>query len=301
MILLAAHAMGTRFEFVLCGENTAHLRTLGEEALREITLWHDRLSRFEPASDISRLNLSAHHERTTRIDPELFDLLHLCDQLHAHTHGAFDISIGALMQARGLHPPATQPQSTQRKPGPALTLDRSIHTVRLAHGTSIDLGAIAKGFALDRAAAILRDGGITQALLHGGTSSVVALGSAPDSAHGWPITIRSDTEPLHITLCDTALGVSAPRGRSCSPSASTAPITHILNPLTGEPVNHTDTAAIIGPSAAICDAWSTALVVLGSPPHNFPIEYTSHTHNRQVGWRTQPLALAKPRLCLSEI
>jgi thiamine biosynthesis lipoprotein len=264
-VLLAAHAMGTRFEFVLCGDDPINLRAAGEEALREVQLWHSRLSRFEPDSDIARLN----RDPSARIDPELAELLALCDQLREDTGGAFD---------------------------PRYTPDRSF-----------DLGAIGKGHALDRAAATLQDCGITNALLHGGTSSVIAIGSPGGassglpwaSAHGkashsrqapegrqsapppgWSIQVASNGQPLHLTLHNQALSASSTRHRA-----------HIINPTTNYPARAANTAAIIAPldtphAATIAEAWSTALIVLGEAPANFPPHLTSHIHT-QAGWKSQ--------------
>jgi thiamine biosynthesis lipoprotein len=262
-VLLAAHAMGTRFELVLVGEDPIRLRAAGEEALREIHHWHDRLSRFTSDSDITRLNLNAH----ARIGPDLADLLVLAEEVRHSSDGAFDIHCG--------------PNHT------------------------LDLGAIAKGFALDRAAIILQDCNIENALLHGGTSSVIALGSPGGaasplpwaSAHGehcehdeaaegrkrgWQLQLRSNGEPLNIALSNQALGLSAPRGRIL-PNGHT----HILDPRTNLPAQAADTAAIIAalsPTAAtLADAWSTALIVLAHRPPTLPANFTSHIH-KDTGW-----------------
>ncbi len=236
-VLLAAHAMGTRFELVLVGEDPTHLRAAGEEALREIQHWHARLSRFEPDSDIARLNRNP----AARIDPELVELLDLCDQLREQTGGAFD--------------------------------------PRFAPDRSLDLGAVGKGFALDRAAAILQDCGIENALLHGGTSSVFALGSSPNAktAKGWPIQLACSGTPLNLTLHNQTLSVSSTRHRA-----------HILNPLTNQPASQADTAAVIAPpspsAATLADAWSTALIVLGHRPDSLPSHLVSHIHTHTHGW-----------------
>jgi len=186
------------------------------------------------------------------IDNDLRELMALCDGVRGASEGAFDPRVGA--------------------------------------GGALDLGAVGKGFALDRAAAILLDHGVQTVLLHGGTSSVMALG-APPGAEGWHIDIRSDGEPLRIALRDQALGVSAPRGR-----VSASGDTHVIDPRTGNPANHTDTAAVIAPlarfSCAGADAWSTALVVLGSTPPAFPAEFEAHVHRPGRGWLSRhPFAL----------
>jgi thiamine biosynthesis lipoprotein ApbE len=349
-MLLATHAMGTRFELVLPDEDSPSLRAAGEEALREIDLWHNRLSRFQPDSLVAAIN----RERSRRLDAETFALIELCEQVRDLSNGAFDIAIGQSMERLGFHPPprgrgtgsgldsrsVAQEQSFANTPSPSprsgrnsrgpgrqpgvdrddsespggaphssahqlpepsdqltdspyttssrthapLLLDSSTLTIHLDPSASLDLGAVAKGFALDRAAAILRECGITSALLHGGTSSVVAMGAPADDPRGWAIAIRSDGDPLTVRLRDQSLGVSAPRGRT-TPTAS-----HILDPRTGAPaMAGVDTAAVIGPvgTAALCDTWSTALVVLGSHPPGLPHELISHIHTRARGWSSR--------------
>ncbi len=234
-IRLATAAMGTRFELAIEGRSEPDLRAAGEEALREIELWHDRLSRFLPHSDISRLN----RDPTAMVHPETRALLDQCDRLREDTGGAFDVR---------------------------------------ASGGDLDLGAIGKGVALDRACSILRECGVTSALLHGGTSSVVAIGEHR-------VAVECSGVPLRIRLNDLAMGVSSNRQRI-----------HIRDPRTGGlPPDGPDTAVVVGPEATLCDAWSSALLVLGSPPERFPEGYESHLHESPGGWRSgQPSKCASP-------
>jgi len=248
-MLFATHAMGTRFELVVPGEESAALRAIGEEALREIQHWHGRLSRFLPESDVSRLNCDS----GASVGGDVKGLLELCERVREESGGAFD--------------PRTGP------------------------GGTLDLGAVAKGFALDRAAAILLEYGVRCAFLHGGTSSVVAIGVPPDG-DGWWLALRSDGAPLRLRLRDQAMGVSAPRGRMREDG-----ITHIIDPRTGLPSSHTDTAAVVAPltvltAAALCDAWSTALIVLGHRPPALPEPFESHIHTPGRGWQSAATALS---------
>lgn len=297
-VLLATAAMGTRFELVLRGAGREHarLRAIGEEAVREIELWHQRLSRFEPASIVARVN----RERRVRMDGETFGLFALAEEVRRDTGGAFDIAVGGAMERLGLHPSTGLPDGTHGAGGgSAIVLDAAECTVRLVDpAAAVDLGAIAKGFALDRAAEILRGGGVTDALIHGGTSSVIAIGSAVEGGGGWTVEVRpAGSEHAAgawtVALRDEALGVSAPRGRWVGHGPDR--ITHIVDPETGRPpvsVNRgaggngaVAAAAVTGPSAAVCDAWSTALVVLRgreggerSREVNPPRAYRFHVH-----------------------
>jgi thiamine biosynthesis lipoprotein len=148
-----------------------------------------------------------------------------------------------------------------------VALDEATCSVRFdTPGVGLDLGAVGKGYALDQAAAILCDMGIESALLHGGTSTVVALGS-PDAADAWRIAIRDprgeDRVLESVPLTNgRALSVSAAHGK-----AFTAPdgrlMGHVLDPRTGEPAQAAQLAAVVADDATTADALSTALLVLG--------------------------------------
>lgn len=236
MLLLATHAMGTRFEFVLDGEDEGHLRAVGEEAIRVVEEWHGRLSRFEPGSDVSRVNRDAN----ARVDSQMRELLELCERVRVESAGAFDVRCG--------------PEG------------------------SLDFGAVGKGWALDRAAEVVRECGVASALLHGGTSSVVAIGERV-----WPIEVRSDGEPKRVELQNAAMGVSAPRGRRDAEGNG-----HIIDPRTGVSAAAVDTAVVVvggdvANAGALADAWSTAQVVMGARAEQMDDRFESHIHTER-GW-----------------
>ncbi len=219
-VAVARNAMATRFEILLHGPNPIALRAAAEEALAEIERLDRELSFYNPASQISRLNTRAAHEPVT-VEPAVFHLLHRAAQLHRDTAGAFDISIAPLLRAWGLTgaggrvPTAAQLAAARHCVGMEhVNFDPDNYTVRfLRPGVQLDLGAIGKGFALERATRILRDLGVTSGLLHGGTSTVCALGHPPDAA-AWNIAIEHP---------ENALGQSR-SAEHCSASAmETAP------------------------------------------------------------------------------
>jgi thiamine biosynthesis lipoprotein len=137
-------------------------------------------------------------------------------------------------------------------------LDPKNFTISFARpGVMLDLGAIGKGYAIDQAADILREAGVSRALIHGGTSTVYAIGSP------WKVGIESDKEdPIAVVdLEDTALSVSAVWGKSFRVGKKT--YGHVIDPRTGRPVQRALLAAVILPCATETDALSTALLTLG--------------------------------------
>ena len=260
-VLVARQAMATRFEFVLHGPNPASLRAAAEEALDEVERIENQLSLFRPHTDIARINAGA-AAGPVRVAPEVFRLIQRAVALSKATDGAFDITAGAWMRACGFQADAPVAETAARdciSGAEFLELDSEAFTVRFAQpGMRLDLGALGKGYALDRASEYLRDAGITSALLHGGTSSIVAMGTPSNSAAGWKIALPTGESVL---LRDESLSVSATWGRTVEVGGSRRG--HVIDPRNGDPVPGPRLAAVACPLAADSDALSTAFLVLG--------------------------------------
>lgn len=271
--------MATRFEIVLYGADPSRMRAAGEEALAEIERLDRQLSFYRAESDVSWINAHAARE-PVRVEPGLFELLRLACRLHDATEGAFDITVAPLMRAWGLAGGAGRVPS-DREIADALEsvgighmrLQEAESTVFFERdGMQIDLGAIGKGYAIDRAVETLRANGIESALIHGGTSTLYGLGSPP-GAKAWRVAVRSGAginprlaqKEQHrvIDLRDSSLSVSAVHGKSfvCDDRV----YGHVIDPRTGCPSDRAALAAVWGPLATETDALSTALLVLGKP------------------------------------
>jgi len=270
-VLLSTHAMATRFEILLYGEDPVRLRAAGDEVIAEIERLDRQLSFYRPESDVSWINAYA-SSGPVRIDPRIFSLLSLSVELNEKTYGAFDIAIGSLLQAwgftggKGHFPRRSAIESAQEQSGVKhLRLDRASSTVAFDRpGVKIDLGAIGKGYAIEQAIELLQGIGIKNALIHGGTSTSYGLGCQPDG-RPWRIAVRSPTNSKQILevleLADSSLSVSATHGKYFVHDGVT--YGHVIDPRTGFPVQGQRTAFVVGPSPTICDALSTGLLVLG--------------------------------------
>ena len=311
-VALARQAMATRFEIVLHGEDPVSLRAAGEEALDEIERLDRQLNLYSTTSEIARLNARAARE-PVRVEPGLFHLLDQARKIHQETGGAFDITIGPLMRCWGFmghgggvpHPDALA-DARARTGMHLVELDAKELTVRFAReGVMLDLGAIGKGYAIQRAAELLREAGVPAAILHGGTSTVCALGHPPGAAEwrvaiacpedgqpaiqpvpdrkatqptGAPSLIASAADPAResekaklgllaiLPLHNEALSVSAVWGKSFQSGNKT--YGHVLDPRTGEPASRALLAAVAHTSATETDALSTALLTVGSAGHD---------------------------------
>lgn len=302
---LARLAMRTRFEVVIADDgDPAALRAAGEEALDEVTAAEALLSAHQDGAELRQLNLMA-GTAVVPLSPLMHRFLRQCCALVEATDGAFDPAVGALLdcwriQGDGDDQPEPPPEvifaalkatDLRRQ----LRLDPQERFVHFAQTTTrLDPGAVGKGWALDRAEARLRDAGIRNALIHGGTSTANAISDGPDHA-GWTIAIRDPRTDAGILaqarLTDQSLSVSGQHGRTVL--AGGRRVGHILDPRTGQPVDHTLLAAVIHPSAMISDALSTALLVLGHagiatlaerfPGSQFLLlakDGTTHTHGK---------------------
>lgn len=245
--------MATRFEVVLPGAPPA----LGELVLDEIAGWHHRLNRFAPDSWVAHVNRTA-ASSPVRCDEDVWALLADAQAVWLASGGAFDITRGF---------------------GHALVLDADTRTLKFDdRSMALDFGGIAKGHALDCCAHLLRDHGVTSAFLHGGTSSGLAIGLDPTTAKPWRVDFQVPG------LRDSGTSGSRDLAFSVSDAASQSH-PHIVDPRSGAMITGGRTARVIvtGPSARLCEAWSTAAVVLGdiqvgSPGHRVQVSpgYTVH-------------------------
>ena len=274
--------MATRFEILLHGGTEAALRAAGEEALAEVDRLEAQLSLYRPTSEIARVNALAARQ-AVRVSPPVFQLLEHAQRLHEESGGAFDITIAPLVRCWGfMGGPGHFPEPGQLAEARALVgmghvkLDRSDCSVRFdREGVMIDLGAIGKGYAIDRAVQTLRECGVKSALMHGGTSTTYAIG-APPGAEAWQVAVAGEADggedggghrpPLQLQLTvvrlrDGALSVSAGWGKSFQAGGKT--YGHVLDPRTGRPAGGALLAAVALDSATETDALSTALLVAG--------------------------------------
>ena len=269
-VALALEAMATRFELILEGDDPWLLRAAGEEALAEIERAEAQLSRYRPGSSISAINAAAGGQ-PVRVDPRVVRLLQLCVELCRQTAGAFDVTVGPLVRAWGFvggggaMPDAAALDRARGLSGiDGLELDAGAATARLARaGMELDLGAVGKGYAIDCAIAVLQEHGVRSALLHGGTSSVHVIGRQPSGAD-WRVLWRIPEQRSRVRTvagARPALSVSAPHGKAFLQAGRLWG--HVLDPARGEPTRTTASACVMGPSSAVCDALSTALLVRG--------------------------------------
>jgi thiamine biosynthesis lipoprotein len=271
--------MGTTVEIYLYAADSRQAGALFDAAFEEIERVEATLSTYRPTSEISRINARAGIEAVTT-DPEVFELIESALSYSRCTDGAFDITVGALREAWGFfrgagrYPTDAELDRARQDAGwRNVALDSADRTIRfLKPGLELDLGAIGKGYALDRAAVVLRANGVDRALLGAGQSSYLALG-APPGEIGWEVkvTLPDDLHPGGTEQQERVLSKVLLHDASLSTSGSSEKLfelegrrySHIIDPRTGRPATGMIQVTVVAPNAAESDALSTSAFVLG--------------------------------------
>jgi FAD:protein FMN transferase len=203
------------------------------------------------------------------IGDELFGIVERSLELSVASHGAFDItydSVGYLYDFRARQRP-TDEQIAERLAAidyRHVVLDRARHTIFFkAQGVRINLGGIAKGYAVERAAALLRERGVEHALLNAGGDTRV-IGDR--RGQPWIVGIRhprqADEVVTRLPLVDEAISTSGDYERYFEENGHR--YHHIINPATGRPTEGILTVTVIGPDGTMTDGLDTAIFVLGA-------------------------------------
>ena len=247
--------MDTRFDVILRGADEQHLEAVAVAVCEEIIRLDGAVSRFNPSSEIARMNRDA-FEKPVRVDREIFALLERCEYGRQSTDGYFDV--------------------TAASGGAGFELDAERCEVRFTNPDAvIDLGAIGKGYALDCGREILLRYGVTDGLLQGGTSSVLAIG-----ADEWPIDVRHPRKPevvaQRIGLKNCGFSCSAVRHPDQSQS-------DVVNPHSGEALSGDEACVVLAESATEAEIFSTALLAMGQEKANDNVKKKAWP-NLQVTW-----------------
>jgi len=263
------YVMGTVLEITLDGVRAARARQTLEALFAIAERLDGLMTAYDSRSQISRLNRAA-GEGPQLVDPDVFDLLQRSRAWSALTGGSFDVTVGPLVElwidaaVADVPPTAAEIDHARALVGAEKIRLHSDGRVELSRaGVTVDLGGVAKGYALDRMLPVLRERGVGSALIDFGQSSTVAVG-APHDAAGWRLLVRGPSEEVLgvITLSDQALSISSSfghwleiRGRRYG---------HVIDPRTGLPLTRLMQAHIVAPEAGLAEALSKALLIL--PP-----------------------------------
>ena len=228
----AHDAMATTFEVIVAGQDRKYAKEASAAAFEELDRLECDLSRFIETSDVTQINC-ADPGAAVAVGPATFECLQTAQKVAKDTKHAFDVNF------RGLIPYE-------------LELNEDTHEVMLlSDGIDIDLGGIAKGYAIDQMVALLKEWSIERALVHSGSSTVYALGQ-----QAWTIGLRDPKDP------EKQLAATELANHSLSGSSAVLYGTHIVDGRDGGPAEGAVASWAKAPTAALSDALSTAFMVL---------------------------------------
>ena len=253
--------LGTFVEIAAAGAAPAEMNAAIDDAFAAVAEVHRLMSFHEPASDVSRLNRPA-ATGAIAVHPWTYRVLKLALELHRRSAGVFDISVAPALQALGLLPRvaggAAWPPTDVAQDAIELRPDGQ---VRIHHpGVTLDLGGIAKGFAVDRAVDALRRCGMTWALVNAGGDMAAFGQGEPVAVH-----IRDPRDPLRImhlsTIANEALATSG--GRIDPLRAAGAAAAAVIDPQTGRPAAAIAGATVRAATCVMADALTKIVMIMG--------------------------------------
>lgn len=281
--LLRGPTMGTDFTIVLPGPSAnwdrTQLERLQTQIDAELEAVNAEMSTYLVSSELSRFN-RAPVGKPVEVGPALLEVVRLAKQVSEQSNGAFDVTVGPLVDEWGFGP---GDRTERAEPTPEriaelqawvgdakLELDVEAKTLRkLAPGLQVDLSAIAKGHGCDRLAAVLEAAGHHDYMIEIGGE--LRLRGRNPSGDGWAVAIERPTgdiagvRAVHTILEITDVAVATSGDYRNYWSSGETRYSHTIDPRTGRPITHAlaSVTVVYPESAALADAWATALNVLG--------------------------------------
>jgi len=248
-------------------------KTLAESCTKQVMTEMHRIDKlmspYKRDSELALINTTA-SQRPLKISHEMFSLIQRSIQLSELSNGAFDItfaSIGYQYDYRSGDKPSDQLIASllDRVDYRNILLDEKTHNISFSKpDVRIDLGGIAKGYAVDNGIRILQDCGIKQALISAGGDSRI-IGDR--RGRPWMTGVRHPRDKdkkesvLVIPLSDTAVSTSGDYERYFI--LDEVRYHHIISPKTGKSATGAQSVTVLGPDAVTTDGLSTTLFVLG--------------------------------------
>jgi FAD:protein FMN transferase len=254
--------LGTFAEIAVADAAPSEMHAAIDAAFDAVAKVHALMSFHDANSDVGRLNSEA-FARPLEVHRWTFKVLEAAMDLHRRSAGLFDIAIAPILQNMGLlpRPPAHRAANSGDKATSAAIELLSDHRVRFHHrGIRIDLGGIAKGFAVDRAIEVLRDFGISRGVVNAG-GDLAAFGP-----HSETVYIRDSRDPRRL-ICGIEIEnqALASSGGYFDPFRSACPLgLTIIDPRTHKPASMINAATVRAPSCLIADALTKVVMIAGS-------------------------------------
>lgn len=264
------YAMGSVFEIVAYDPSPQRASAAIDRAFAEIVRLDELMSNYLPDSELSRLNKTAAFGAQP-VSKDLYRIIQEALKYSQLSDGEFDITVGPLVNLwkaalAGGHEPSSEKQLAARNclGYGSIRLIPPNRVTFISACLRLDLGALGKGYAVDRASEILRASGLKAALIDAGGSTVYALG-APPGKTGWIVHMRDPSGYVDPTvmLSDESISTSEQSRRSFLADSSAG---HIIDPRTGLPLRTPFATSVVAKTATASDALSTTLLLIGPEP-----------------------------------
>src|SRR2546429_1044861 len=259
--------MGTVFEIVAYDASPARASAAIDDAFQEIVRLDGIMSNYKSGSDLSRLNRTAHFHAEA-VPTDLYNVIEESLRYSRLSEGKFDITVGLLVNfwkaiMRGDRAPSSAEEERLRScvGYEKIVLVPPDGVDLRSPCLQIDLGAIGKGYAVDRAVQVLRLRGISSALVDAGGSTMYGMGSPPGQS-AWRVRLRDPSNRIHpeVMMLDNSVSTSEQTALSLLEKDSAG---HIIDPESGLPLRTAIAVSAVAKTASATDALSTTLLLLG--------------------------------------
>lgn len=264
--------MGTLFRITLYAKDEKTAKAASTAARERVEQLNASLSDYLPESEINRLSSSSGKGQPVKVGDDLWNVLSLSQRIAEKTDGAFDVTIGPLVKAwrharrqQKLPTPELLAKMRARVGYKNMVLNPPDHTVQLlAPDMNLDVGGMAKGYAVDEAMKVLKKQGITRALVAAGGD--IAGSEPPPGEKGWRIMITPlDAEdappPRFVMLRNSAVSTSGDTHQRIDIDG--VRYSHIVDPSTGLGITDHSLVSVLAPDCTTTDLLETTVTVLG--------------------------------------
>lgn len=264
--------MGLPFRIVLYTTNKTAADAAGGSAFARIAQLNDIMSDYDTDSELSRLSRTAGEGQAIPLSPDLWHVLSRAQRIAENTDGAYDVTVGPVVslwrkarREKQLPRPDLLTAALKAVGWRKMKLDAHARTATLlVPNMRLDLGSIAKGYAIDEALKVIGTNGVRSALVTGGGD--MAASSAPPGTPGWritlaPLDVTNAPPERHLLLVNSGLGTSGDLFQHVEIDGRR--YSHIVDPKTGYGLTDHSLVTVLAPDCITANTLATAVSVLG--------------------------------------
>ncbi|TDE13740.1 FAD:protein FMN transferase [Dyadobacter psychrotolerans] len=260
--------MGSPFKLIIYAPGDSIANAAANSAFKRIEDLNAALSDYRDDSEINSVSARSGSKDWIPVSKDLFDILYISNDISKKTKGAFDATLGPIVQEwrratrKGYFPDKKLIAAALAKTGyKKIEFNEDSHKIKLnTKGMRLDIGGLGKGYAADEAVKVLQSYGITSAMIDAGGK--LALMNPPPGEKGWKIVISTGSDSIRtIEYANVGIATSGPTYRYLEYKGKR--YSHIVDPKTGIGLQFHLRTTVISPNATEADALATAFSVSG--------------------------------------